>query len=292
MDVSTVVRACLRCWYVVAVVLAGTAYVAAGFYQQAQPEYSVEANVLVVPSAGLQAARASDSPTGGSSTNPFSSGNGASTLANSLAQALSSARVQSALVPPGSGLTAAWDTEASSAVSLRTVALSAPEAEASMSAVLNGLGQVLGDIQTRAGAAPDQLYVTSQLTEPDFPQQTFPDRLRTVVATMLAGAVVAVVLAVLLEGVLARRRSARHLAPPPRVQSETQAEESPVDTVDAARGDDVDRMDETQFLGRVGPVVRSGRDGDVERLISGPLVSVPQRGRQRDRYYDDEHDNR
>lgn len=289
MDVSTVVRACLRCWYVVAVVLAGTAYLASGFYQQAQPEYSVSASVLVVPSSGLQAVRAPDSPTGGSSTNPFGSGNGSSTLANALSQSLGSIRVQTAVVPPGAGLAATWDTEASSAVALRTVGLTAAEAETAMTTVLSGLDQVLADVQTRAGATPDQLYVTSVLAEPDFPQETFPDRLRTVVATMLAGTVFAVVLAVLLDGVLARRRTSRHLAPSPRVDGGDRLDEGPWD--DASDGDP-DRFDETRSMGRVGPVVRSDRNGDVERLISGPLLSVPQGARQRDHHADDERGGR
>ena len=214
MDVSTVLRACVRCWYVVLVVLGVTGFLAAGYYRDSQPQYSVSAQVLVVPSASLLAIRSPDSGTGGASTNPFNATSGGSTLANALSSSLNTALVQSSILPSGVGLTAAWNTEANSVVSLTTVASSATEAQDGMADVVMQLNSVLAGIQTRAGAGIDQLYVASLISEPDFPLQTFPDRLRLVVGSVLAGLVVAVVLAVLLDSVLAGRRERRHLAAP------------------------------------------------------------------------------
>jgi hypothetical protein len=61
--------------------------------------------------------------------------------------------------------------------------------------------------------------VTSIGTPPDFPVQSFPDRLRTVIATALAGVLVAVVLSVLLDSLILRRRPVQHAGPSSRAES-------------------------------------------------------------------------
>jgi hypothetical protein len=205
-------------------ILVGTTLLALNYYRSSEPQYSVSYTVLIVPSPQLVAVRAPDSPTGGVSANPFGATNGASVLANSLSSSLTNSRIQADILPLGTGLASIWDSEASTAVRLTTIGQSPQAAQGAMGDVSASLDRVLADIQVRAGAPSEQLYVASPIADPDFPVVTYPDRLRTVIATVLAGVVVAVVLAVLLDGILARRRSARHMAErPSKTGSDTMA---------------------------------------------------------------------
>ena len=211
MDLSAVTRACLRRWYVVLVVVGLAAVGCLRLYTQAEPQYSVTASVVVVPSPELIAARNPTSATLGNTQTPF--GNGGATLAKVLADTLNSVRGRAALLPAGTGLAAGWDPETSTLVTLTASGTSADSARAAMTNVLSGASGVLADVQVAAGTPQNQLYVATTGTAPDFPVQSFPDRLRSVVATALAGLVVAVVLAVVLDSLLLRRRPVRHAGP-------------------------------------------------------------------------------
>jgi tetrahydromethanopterin S-methyltransferase subunit B len=207
-DLSTVARACLRRFYVVFLIVGLAGYYAVQLYEEAQPQYSVTASVVVVQSPSLTLIRA-----GGPSANPYGAGNGAFTLATVLSDSLNTRTIQGSLVPAGSGLIAAWDSETAQLVTLTTTSATAEGSQSSMAVVLASVDPVLRDIQVRAGAPVDQLYVASLGSPADVPLETFPDRLRTVVAVVLAGLLVAVVLAVVLDSLLLRRRANRHAAP-------------------------------------------------------------------------------
>jgi hypothetical protein len=215
----------------VVVLIVGLAgYAAVGFYRDAVPEYSVQASVVVLPSASLTTIRAV-----GPSANPFNATSGPTTLATLLADSLNTAAVQADVLPPSSALVAGWDSESGQLVTLTTAANDVATAQSAMTAVLGALDGVLQRIQVDAGTPVDQLYVATQGAPVDFPVQTFPDRLRTVVATVLAGLLVAVVLAVVLDSLLLRRRASRHAHPTTTVPEEKTEDVPPVSRPDLAQ---------------------------------------------------------
>ncbi|QNG38273.1 hypothetical protein F1C76_18380 [Geodermatophilaceae bacterium NBWT11] len=220
MTFSDVLRACARRWYVLVVVLALAAAGAVQAHRESRPEYTVTASLVVLPSPSLVAARLPTSGSGGLTTNPFNAQTGGSTLAAVLADALNTATVQDEVLTGGSGRASAlWDSQAAQLVGLTTVSDTPEGATDLMVALVDGAGTVVERVQLEAGAPADQLFTTAVGSPADYPLRDYPDRLRSVVGLALAGLVVAVLAAVLLDrlvlaavrvrGRRRRRRAAR-----------------------------------------------------------------------------------
>lgn len=200
MTFSDVLRACARRWYVLIVVLALAATGAVQASRAATPSYTVTASLVVLPSPALVAARLPTSGSGGLTTNPFNAQTGGSTLAAVLADALNTATVQDEVLTGGSGrATAQWDNQTAQLVGLTTVSGTAEGATDLMTRLVDGAGAVVERVQLDAGAPADQLFTTAVGSPADYPLRDYPDRLRAVVGTALAGVVLAVLAAVLLD---------------------------------------------------------------------------------------------
>jgi hypothetical protein len=210
-DLIDVVRACLRRWYVVLVVVAVFALLALHLGQGVRPSWSASATLVVVPSPGLTAARdpaiGEDGP---GDTNPFTS---ASTLSLLVSQSVATEGVLTD-VPPGTTATASWDGLRPSLVLLSSTGAAREDAAMALDAAVDGAQQVLADLQTAQGVAPDAAFIAVPGAGADAPVQITPDRRRMVVVISGAGALAAVTVATALDTALRRRRHDRSAGVP------------------------------------------------------------------------------
>lgn len=201
MDLLDILRACLKRWYVFVPVVALTAWLAAGQYLAAQPQYTATTSALVVPSRDLIVARGAQGMGGAPVTTPFNGGGGATSLAGMLSAALSTSTVRQELLPGGGVLLTpvrnpTSDTEL---VSVTVTANSEARATKAVEVLGTGINQVLANLQLAAGAPEGQLYVAAPGGPSDPPTVSYPDRLRGVVGVSLAGVLAAVVLSILVQ---------------------------------------------------------------------------------------------
>lgn len=208
MDLLGVLRACVRRWYVFLPIVLLTAWLGRDQYQQAQPEYTSTATVVIAPSTELVYNRGRQTDTGLVVTSPFNGSEGPRVLAGLLARALNTATVREQLLPAGgAAVTATRDVqEDSTVVTLQVVAGSAQADAVALDAVRQGADGVLAQIQYDAGAPEGQLYSAVSGGPVDPPLVAYPDRVRGVVAIGLAGVLVAVVLSVVAQSLMAGRR--------------------------------------------------------------------------------------
>lgn len=206
MNISGVLAAIGRRWYVALVVIGATVYVAMGMWSSAVPEYQSSVTVSVVRSPGLVAAQQSEDPLT-VLTNPYTS---ETTLSSLLADTVSFGGV----VLPATGRGTALDvgTNAIRPESFFTIGAHGPSADAvmaAMQAVQDQTPALLADIQQRAGATPDQLYTAVLSRAPTTPEASYPSRARGVLGVGLAGALVTALLCVLLDGAVRAAQASR-----------------------------------------------------------------------------------
>ena len=222
MDLIGVLRACLRRWYVFLPIIVLTAWLGRDQYQQAEPQYTATATVVIAPSAELVYNRGRQTDTGLVVTSPFNGGDGPRVLAGLLARALNTSTVRQRLLPAGGAvLTATRNVEEdSTVVNLQVVAADAATDAKALEAVRAGANDVLAKIQYDAGTPEGQLYNAVDGGPVDPPLVAYPDRVRGVVAIGLAGVLLAVVLSVLAQSLMAGRRRKDRAPRPPRPAKE------------------------------------------------------------------------
>lgn len=208
MDLLGVLRACLRRWYVFLPIVVLTAWLARDQYQQAKPQYTATASVVIAPSSELVYNRGRQTDTGLVVTSPFNGGDGPRVLAGLLARALNTTTVRQQLLPTGgAALTASRNVqEDATVVNLQVVTADAATDAKSLEAVRAGVNDVLAKLQYDAGAPEGQLYNAVSGGPVDPPLVAYPDRVRGVVAIALAGLLLAVVLSVVAQALLTGRR--------------------------------------------------------------------------------------
>lgn len=206
MNISGVLAAIGRRWYLALVVIGVTIYVAMGLWDAAVPEYHSSVTVSVVRSPGLVAAQQSQDPLL-VLTNPYSS---ETTLASLLADTVSFGGI--ALPATAKDTVLEVGTNAIRPESFFAIDARGPSAEAvlaAMQAVQDQTPTVIADVQQRAGATPDQLYTAVLSRDPTTPDASYPSRARAVLGVGLAGALVTALLCVLLDGAVRASRAAR-----------------------------------------------------------------------------------
>lgn len=208
MDLLGVLRACVRRWYVFLPIVVLTAWLGRDQYRQAQPEYTSAATVVIAPSTELLYNRGRQTETGIVITSPFNGGEGPRVLAGLLARALNTSTVRDQLLPAGgAAVTAARNVEEDpTLVTIQVVAATAEAETTALEAVRQGADGVLAQIQYDAGTPEGQLYVAVSGGPVDPPLVAYPDRVRGVVAIGLAGLLLAVVLSVVAQSLMADRR--------------------------------------------------------------------------------------
>lgn len=226
MDLIGVMRACVLRWWVVLPLLALTAWLCADQYRSATPQYTSTGVMVIAPSEALIYTRGAQTETGVVVTSPFNGGDGPRVVAGLTARALNTGTVRDALLPGGGAALQATRevTEDSNVINLTVVADDAAVAQKGMEAVLSGTDAVVEDVQRTAGVRDGQFLAAYRGGPVDPPTVAYPDRVRGVVGFALAGALLAVVLAVLVQSLLegrARRRasSARQAGAPPAHQA-------------------------------------------------------------------------
>ena len=229
MDLLGVMRACLRRWYVFLPIVLLTAWLARDQYQQAQPQYTATASVVIAPSTELVYNRGRQTETGLVVTTPFNGSEGPRVLAGLLARALNTATVRQQLLPAGgAALTATRNVqEDSTVVNLQVVAADATTDAAALEAVRAGANDVMARIQYDAGAPEGQLYSAVSGGPVDPPLVAYPDRVRGVVAIALAGLLLAVVLSVVAQSLLAGRRRRQDRVPKPAKPAKVKVRDEP-----------------------------------------------------------------
>ena len=152
-DLLGVMRACLRRWYVFLPIVLLTAWLARDQYQQAQPQYTATASVVIAPSTELFYNRGRQTETGLVVTTPFNGSEGPRVLAGLLARALNTATVRQQLLPAGgAALTATRNVqEDSTVVNLQVVAADAGTDAEALEAVRAGANGRPGEDPVRRG---------------------------------------------------------------------------------------------------------------------------------------------
>lgn len=208
MDLLGVLRACVRRWWVFLPVVGLTAWLCWQQFQQARPEYTSTAAVVVAPSPDLVISRGRQANDGPPVITPFNGGEGPRVLAGLLVSALNTSTVRQQLLPAGgAALLASRDVQQdATVVNLQVVAEDAGSDAAALAAVRAGVNDVVHQVQLQAGAPQDQLYDAVPGGPVDPPLVAYPDRVRGVVAIALAGMLAAVVLSVLAQSLLRGRR--------------------------------------------------------------------------------------
>jgi hypothetical protein len=205
-DLTDVVRACLRRWYVLLVVVPAFALLALHLGQGVRPSWSASATLVVVPSPGLTAARdpavGEDGP---GDTNPFTA---AATLSLLVSRSVATDGVLAG-VPAGTSATASWDGLRPSLVLLNATGTRREDTAVALDVAVDGARQVLADLQTDQGVAPDAAFIAVPGAGSDAPGRTTPDRRRLVVVVTAAGVLAAVTIATALDAALRRRRYGR-----------------------------------------------------------------------------------
>ncbi|MDT0166890.1 hypothetical protein Q9R32_15150 [Actinotalea sp. AC32] len=213
MNISSVVGALVRRWYVTLVLLAATGYLAAQLWESAEPVYSSTTVVSVVQSPAYMETQQSEDPLV-LSRNPY--GQSTTTLSALLADSIAHGNVELTGDAEGAVLTVQVNNQR--AESFFTVSATARDAESALAALRVLQEQapvVLADIQQRAGAPADQL-ITSILSRPaTTPVEEYPDRMRVVLGVVLVGLLVTALLATAVDGAVRggrRRRAATRAA--------------------------------------------------------------------------------
>lgn len=237
MDLLGVLRSCVRRWYVFLPILVLTAWLGRDQYRQAQPEYTSTATVVIAPSTELVYNRGRQTDSGLVVTSPFNGGEGPRVLAGLLVRALNTATVRQQLLPAGgAAITASRNVqEDSTVVVLQVVAGSAKADAGALDAVRKGSDGVLAKIQYDAGAPEGQLYNAVSGGPVDPPLVTYPDQVRGVVAIGLAGVLLAVVLSVVAQSLMAGRHS-RKEKPVAKALKPDKAPRAPREPRDAREG--------------------------------------------------------
>lgn len=242
-----VLTACVRRWWVFVPVIALTAWLCAQQYQDAQPQFTSNAVVVVAPSDSLVYVRGSQSDTGLVVTSPFNGANGDRVLAGLLARALNTAGVREKVLPSGGALLQATRIleEDNNVVILSVVANSQKTADASVKAAVTEANGVLASIQRSAGVKDGQYFDAVDGGPIDPPLVSYPDRVRGVVGFGLAGLLLAVVLAVVADGLLMvrRRRRSSPRASRKRSRAQTGSKRHPSDTDGTGMIDLEERLD-------------------------------------------------
>ncbi len=209
MDLLGVLRACVRRWYVFLPVMALTFWLCAKQYQQAVPQYTSSASVVIAPSAELTYNKGRQAETGRLITSPFGGSEGPRVLTGLLARALNTEVEQATLLPEGDAIvTASREVEEdATVVQLQVVSEDLEGNIEAMNAVRQGVDGVLRDVQLDAGAQDWELYTAVSGGPVDPPLVAYPSRVRGVVAIGLAGTLVAVVLSVVAQSLMGGRRS-------------------------------------------------------------------------------------
>ena len=238
MDLFDVVRACFRRWYIVLPLLLVTAWYAHSVYKSVAPLYYTSAVVGLAPPSqvhyepsGAQVAR-----------NGLVDAGGASFVANMVVLQLRDPAVVNAVVAaggrPGYGakmfpvpatagqlpLIMIDDGEYEAAAATKTVSLAAAQAD-----------PALHLIQQQAGVPEEQMVHAFMVSAPSPPVQAVPSRTRSTMMIFVAGAGAAILVAVILDVILIRRKARKQDR-----QSGVQA----LDTVKSV--DDAENSNDTQ----------------------------------------------
>ncbi|MXG89958.1 Wzz/FepE/Etk N-terminal domain-containing protein [Nocardioides flavescens] len=196
MDVSSVLSAMLRRWYVALVVLVITGIAAVQLWGTAAPQYTASTTLTVVPSQSLVQVRADLGAGESSLGNPF--GVQATTvLAALLSESINSGQVVLPASAAGTQVAVVRsDLGVESFFNVVAVGRTPQGANDALQAVTDQSVSILAAIQTSAGAPTDQLY-TSLRTRPDGGVGvSYPDRSRMVLGVVLAGLLAAALLSV------------------------------------------------------------------------------------------------
>ena len=207
MNISSVFIAVFRRWYISGIVLLAFAYLSTQLWEQAEPEYSSSTVLSVVPTQEyllVQQSRTRDNLV--TVTNPY--GSGAATLASLLADGIS----HDAIVKTPGAAEAEYQvtTNPTRAESFFTVTVSAPTS-AGVTEALTALEAqapaVLADLQLRAGAPANQLFTAIPARVPAPPVVGYPDRVRIVLGTVLAGLLATALISVAADSAMLAARS-------------------------------------------------------------------------------------
>jgi hypothetical protein len=141
MDLTDVVRACLRRWYVVLVVVPAFVLLALQLSQGVRPSWSASATLVVVPSPALAAARdpavGEDGP---GDTNPFTA---AATLSLLVSRTVATDGVLTG-VPQDTSATASWDGLRPSLVLLSATGMRRDDTALALGVAVEGARRGLG----------------------------------------------------------------------------------------------------------------------------------------------------
>ncbi|MCZ2842387.1 hypothetical protein O2W19_11220 [Modestobacter sp. VKM Ac-2980] len=211
MDISAVLRAVVRRWYVSLVVLALTAVAATGLWKAAEPSYTASTTLVVLPSPTLLAERAAADSGESSLGNPF--GTQATTvLASLLADQINTGGI--ALAGDAAEATLAVQANDVRPEPYFTVVATGDSPEGTTAALVAAIEQgpvILAEMQRSAGAPANQIYTAVQTRQQTPVVIDYPDRLRMVLGVVLAGILSAALLSVLVDSLIeARRARGRH----------------------------------------------------------------------------------
>lgn len=203
MNLSTILGALARRWYVTLVLVVATGLVATSLWGRAESTYTTSTTISVIASATLLADQQSDDATV-IVTNPYAQQS--STLAALLADTVAFGNVPLPPEAEDAVLTTSIDTIR--AQTFFTVTATADSRDAALAAVraMEDAGpELLADIQTRAGTSPTQFF-TAILARPAIePIESTGDRLRVGLGAALGGLLLTALVVVALDGSLAER---------------------------------------------------------------------------------------
>jgi len=238
-DLFDVARSCFRRWYVLLPLLAITAWYSYSVYSSVQPVYYANTIIGLAPPSVRQ-----DAPTAGGEVrrNGLLDVGGASLVANLTALGLREPAVVDRVVaaggspdytakafptpPPNPQLPMVFVEQTSSdpAEVTKTLELVAAQAEVT-----------LRTLQQQARVPEDQMVTPFVVTPPGTPAAAMPTRTRSTVAILGAGTGLSILVTVLVDVLITRRRSAASTTPRPPI-SETPGDGATPYDPDAERG--------------------------------------------------------
>ncbi|NDZ93641.1 hypothetical protein G3I13_24060 [Streptomyces sp. SID6673] len=218
MDLFDVTRIAARRWWVTVPIVAVVLLIAYGNYASVKPQYYSYATIgLAVPSVKVVPPTRPDGSTV-QITNGLADNGGPGLLASLLTTALGQPQVTSKVVAGGgiAPVTAAVKpSESGSAQPIVEISAEGPDAYAvkqSVALTVRESNTALRDLQASAQVPPSSMATTFVVAAPSEPFGAMPARTRELIATVLAGLLVAIIAAVVVDallGAVARRRDRR-----------------------------------------------------------------------------------
>jgi hypothetical protein len=206
MDSLTVIRICMRRWYVVIPVLALFAAVGFVLRTAATPSYVVSGSVIILPGPAL-------SPSGLGVVNPYvSGGGGARLLGTALIQDLNSAPARKEVSDQagGAGYVVALAQDAP-IISMTVTETSAESARRQAEVLVTVIDSRARALQLAAGAPSTQLLRFLQFVPPSSPAALYPSQKKLLAAVAGLGVLAAVGCAILVEAFATHDRQRRGL---------------------------------------------------------------------------------